>query len=187
MREARNEIGDILIRIGKALLIYLVIGAALLGLIFWLTSDFESASLMLRAQFADAEDAQTSVMVILDQARLHLVYWMLTSLAASLICASLFLSFAQSRRPRNAIEGGSYKARWIALLIVALSLSVLCWWQFVSVADVAGALVSKSYVLVLVCVGLGNLLAYYLATGLAVTMTMKPSVPMGTLLPNSWN
>jgi hypothetical protein len=182
MAAEQSDLSQTLIRTVKSLAVHLVFAALLMGLIWWKTSAFTDASDSLRTDFA-----QEDVMATLDIVRSNLWEWSLDSLFASFILSSLFIALAQRRHPRNPIEGGSRKGLWGGLLLGAIIIVGGLWWQTISKAEVQTQLMSGNYLTAVASVTLGTIIAYWLATALAVTITMKPSVPLSGPLPTFWN
>ena len=180
--------GETVVRIGKALLIHFLIGIAVLATI-WLMSDaFEDASLALQTKYAEADDLGASVLNELGDARSQMLKWAILALSFSWLCSSLFVALAQHRGARGYSEGGGLFAAWIGLFIVTLLAATAAWWRQVSVLDIGTLIASNNYAISLIAGFVGTTFAYYLATGLAVRLSMKPSVPLAdVLLPNFWN
>jgi hypothetical protein len=182
MAAEQSDLSQTLIRIVKSLGIHGLFAAILTGLIWWKTSAFTDASDGFRTDFS-----QEDVMATLDIVRGNLWEWSLYGLAASFILSALFLSIAQRRHPRNPIEGASHKGLWGGLLLGAIIIVGGLWWQFISQAEVQTQLMSGNYLTAVIGVTLGTIIAYWIATALAVTITMKPSVPLSGFLPTFWN
>ncbi len=177
-----NDLSETIVRIGKSLAIHLPIAAIVMGLIYWLTSNFTDASEDLRANY----DPQ-AVMDTLQLVRSSLWEWLVIALIVSFLCSALFIAAAQRRHPRNPSEGASRKAMWVALMLAMLVATGVLWWLYVSQAEVQVQLMGGNYSGAVTLVGIGTMLAYYLSTALAVTVTMKPSVPASGVLPTFWN
>jgi heme/copper-type cytochrome/quinol oxidase subunit 4 len=180
--------GETVVRIGKALLIHVLIGIAVLGTIWFMADVFEDASLELQTRYQGANDNGASVLNELGYARSSMVSWAITALALSWLSSSLFIFLGQRRAARGYAEGGSLFATWIGLFILALIAATTAWWRQVSLLDIGTLIASSNYAKSLVAGFVGTALAYYLATGLAVRLSLKRSVPLAdVLLPNFWN
>ena len=187
MADARSDGTETIVRIGKSLAIHLLAAVLIVAVIYLVTNDFEDASTGERRRFADAEDMQASIAIVLATARGLMMRWALFSLSGGFVLSGLFLSVAQRRHPRNPSEGASRLPLWIGLLVVLLVLCFGFWWQQVSLGDVSTLLMPAGYLSALTAGTIGTLLAFYLATALSVVRTMKPSVPLSALLPSFWN
>lgn len=180
--------GETVVRIGKSLLIHVLVGLAVLATIWFMADAFEDASLALQAKYAEADDMGASVMNELGEARGHLLAWGILALTISWLSSSLFIALAQNRGARGYSEGGSLFATWIGLFIFTMLGAVVAWWRQVSLLDIGSLVASTNYSISLVIGFIGTALAYYLATGVAVRLSMKPSVPLSdVLLPKFWN
>jgi hypothetical protein len=180
--------GETIVRIGKALLIHVLIGIAVLATIWLMADAFEDASLTLQTKYAEAADGGASVLNELGDARSQMLEWGVLALSASWLCSSLFVALAQHRGARGYSEGGSMFATWIGLFILTILAAVAGWWRLVSLLDIGTLIASNNYAISLVVTFIGTALAYYLATGVAVRLPMKRSVPLAdVLLPNFWN
>lgn len=177
--------GQVLVRMGKAAAIYLVFAGLLYALALYLLGNFDNASQAVREQYEANE-----VLVLLGATRSKVIGWFMASLAASWLLSSLFLAIAQRRKQvvRSTAEGRRSMPLWIALFLLALGLTTFFWWRQVSLADVAQMLLDGKYLLLVTTGFVANMLAFWLATGLAVTITLKPAVPLAeSLLPEFWN
>ncbi|HYI40306.1 MAG TPA: hypothetical protein VE053_08310 [Allosphingosinicella sp.] len=180
--------GETIVRIGKALLIHLLIGAGVLATIWFMADTFGDASLALQNDYAEAADGGASVLNELGDARGQMLKWAILALSFSWLFSSLFVALAQRRAARGYSEGGSMFAAWIGLFIVTILAAVAAWWRQVSLLDIGTLIASNNYAISLVTGFIGTALAYYLATGLAVRLPLKRSVPLAdVLLPNFWN
>lgn len=179
-----NPNRDAIIRIGKAVLVHLVLMAIAYGALLMLLGDFDSASDTVRDTYDEA-----GVMQQLAAARAQLLAWYLGGLIVSLIASAVFLFAAQQARAkvRSASEGRRSLPLWIVLFLVVAVLTGFVWWRQVSIPSVAALVLDSDYLWLVTLGSLFPLLAYWLSTGLAVTITLKPSVPGAGLLPRMWN
>lgn len=182
-----NQFGEFVVRCGKSLAIHVILGAVLLAAGWWATSSFDSAGDQLKASYQEAPDAVAAVESVLADLRLRFWSWFVWALVISLLASCLFIGLAQQGRPGDERDGAARKPLWIILLIVVIAGCGTIWWRKISLADLAAGLTSGGYALL---IGLGfviTFLAYWIATGLAVKRTMRPSVPLYYLLPTRWN
>lgn len=177
---------DTAVRMGKSLAVHIVFGLLICLLAFLLLGSFDAASDLLREQYEEPE-----VLRLLADARARFVGWATASLAMSWVFSSAFLWIANLRRRgvRHGVDERKVLPWWIALFVVAIGTTALQWWRMVSQTDVAAMLASADYLLLVTTVTIGQPLAFWAATGLAVALTLKPSVPLAeTLLPTQvWN
>ena len=77
---------------------------------------------------------------------------------------------------------------WIVLFVLVIVATGFVFWRQVSLTDVAQMLLDSKYLLLTTIGFVVPMIAYWLACGLAVTITLKPAVPMAeSLLPEFWN
>lgn len=174
-----------LLRIGKSLAVHIVVGLLLYGLAVYLLGSFDAASDTVREQYEEA-----NVMQLLASTRSTIIGWYVCALVASWACSAIFLILANFQREKVRIDSDMRRAlpAWIALFVVTMGLAAFLWWRQVSLADVAAMLLDSNYLTLVTAGHIGTALAYWLGSGLAVALTLKPSVPLArTLLPNFWN
>jgi hypothetical protein len=174
-----------LIRSIKAFGLHLLFGLLVFGIIYWLTNGFESASEQLRNKVSGTDDAETAVLVELADARFTLMQWAFISLIVSWIMSTVFLYAAERLEPRTDIEAQQRFGVWGTLLILTLGLSTLMWWRSVSLAQIAFALMSDHYTMILATSFAATALGYYLSTALFVKNAVKSSVPGARAFPSS--
>ncbi len=173
------------LRIGKSLAVHIVIGVLLYALAVFLLGNFDAASDTLREQYEETE-----VMQLLASTRSTLISWYVIALVISWACSAIFLIVANLKRKSVRIASDGRKALpiWIILFLVSIALTTFVWWREVSLGDVASMLLDGNYLALVTAGQVGTALAFWLGTGLAVALTLKPSVPLAqTLLPNMWN
>lgn len=177
--------GITLVRVGKSLAVHLVFAALLYGLALWVLGNFDNASLTMREQYDSNE-----VLQLLGAAKSKVIGWFMLSLAFSWLFSSLFLAVCQRRKAvvRGHAEGRRSMPLWIILFVLMLAATAFLFWRQVSLADVAQMLLDSKYLLLTSVGFVVPMIAYWLATGLAVTITLKPAVPLAeSLLPEFWN
>ena len=177
--------GTIIVRAGKALAVYLIFAALLYGLAIVVTGNFDNASPSLREQY----DAN-GVLSFLGVVKSKIVGWNITSLIQSWLIASFFLSVSQHRESKvsSDSQGRRSMSLWVALFVLALAGTGFAFWRFITVAEIAAMLLDGKFMMLAVAGFVSSGLAFWLATGLAVTITLKPAVPLAeTLLPSFWN
>lgn len=179
--------GVFVVRAMKAFVIFLIIALVLLGLAYYVTGSFDSASQEVRRQYDGVLDPVRSVTRVLEGARFQLMQWILASSLAAWLCASLFLIQAEQFDARNVQEGASKLVSWLILFVLTIGLTAGIWYGSVSVEDVASMILADNYLMVLVTTFILLPLGYWLATGLAVKGVMRPSVPVSGLLPRFWS
>lgn len=173
------------LRIGKSLAVHIVIGVLLYGLAVYLLGSFDAASDTLREQYEETE-----VMQLLASTRSTLIGWFVVALIISWVGSSIFLITANWMRKdvRIASDGRKALPAWIILFLISIAMTTFVWWREVSLGDVAAMLLDGNYLTLVTAGQVGAALAFWLGTGLAVALTLKPSVPLAqTLLPNMWN
>lgn len=173
------------LRIGKSLAVHIVIGVLLYGLAVYLLGSFDAASDTLREQYEETE-----VMQLLASTRSTLIGWFVVALIISWVGSSIFLITANWMRKdvRIASDGRKALPAWIILFLISIAMTTFVWWREVSLGDVAAMLLDGNYLTLVTAGQVGTALAFWLGTGLAVALTLKPSVPLAqTLLPNMWN
>ncbi|MEY4953654.1 MAG: hypothetical protein RL299_2078 [Pseudomonadota bacterium] len=174
-----------LVRVGKSLAVHLVFAGLLYGLALYVMGNFDNASLTMREQYDSNE-----VLQLLGAARSKLIGWYMLALAFSWLLSSLFLAISQRRM---AVVRGHAEARrsmplWIVLFVLVIAVTGFVFWRQVSLTDVAQMLLDSKYLLLTTIGFVVPMIAYWLACGLAVTITLKPAVPMAeSLLPEFWN
>lgn len=176
---------DSVVRSGKSLAVHIVFALLLYALASLLLSHFDTASEAMREQYEETE-----VLQLLAGARATIVGWYVAALAISWLCSTVFLVTANLKRPHVRSKSDARKAMpvWIAMFVVAIVATAFLWWRQVSLADVASTLLDDDYLLLATAGYVGTALAFWLGTGLAVALTLKPSVPMAsTALPEIWN
>jgi ABC-type spermidine/putrescine transport system permease subunit I len=183
----RNETGEVLLRLLKAFFVHALLGAAAAAAAMFATAHFTDASQAVSDKFKGTEAADSGVRASLDLARTHLIGWVALATLVAFLASGLFIAAAQARRARNAGDGASRMSLWAALFFLTIAALGLSWWQLVSSSGVTTALASDSYLTALLVTIASVLLGYWLATGLAVTATMRASVPLCVLLPKGWN
>lgn len=176
---------ETLIRSIKAFGLHLLLGLIAFGVIYWLTNGFESASEQLRNKMVDTDDVEAAVLVELAEARFTLMQWAFISLTVSWITTTVFLYAAQRHEPRSDAEAQQRFGVWGTLLILTLGLSAFLWWRWVSLAQIALALMSDHYTMILATSFAATALGYYLSTALFVKNAAKPSVPGARAFPSS--
>jgi hypothetical protein len=186
-----GPLNEIIVRAGKSLAVHLLMGAMFYGLALWLMGSYESANeaLRTRAETEGWENPAASIEALLGTARNSMIGWFMISLIVSWLCSSLFLAFAQRRQPhtRNGREGGQALPVWILLFVLSIVACAVLWWRD-GITNLAAMVVDMNYLLLVSAGYLGVVLAYWLGSGLAVTITLKPSVPLAnSLLPRFWN
>jgi hypothetical protein len=176
---------DTVLRSGKSLGVHIIVALLLYTFETILLNDFATASDTLREQYEETE-----VLQLLDGAQSAFVSWYIAALAVSWVCSTAFLLAANLKRADVRSHSDARKAMpaWITLFVVTLAAAAILWWRQVAHADVSALLLHNAY-LQLVTVGyVGVLLAFWIACGLAVALTLKPSVPMAAaILPKFWN
>lgn len=180
-----NKSADIIVRAGRALSVHLLFAALLYGFAVFFTGNFENATVAVREQYESND-----VMRLLGAVQSKIVSWYFTALGASWLYAALFISMAQNRegRVRSDSEGRRYMPLWIGLFILVLVTTGLFFWLQISSGDVAATMVNGKYLMLAVMGFVASSLSFWLATGLAVTITLKPAVPLAEiLLPSFWN
>jgi hypothetical protein len=103
---------------------------------------------------------------------------------------NLFISIAQSREGsvRSDAEARRYMPHWTGRFILFLVTSGLSFWLQISLGNVAATLINGKYLMLAVVGFAASSLAFWMATGLAVTISLKPAVPLAEmLLPSFWN
>lgn len=176
---------DTVIRAGKSLAVHIVFGLLLYALAVLLLSDFDSASQSLREQYEEAE-----VMQLLAASRTTIVAWYASSLALSWVFSAIFLWVANYRQSAVRHRSNERLAMpvWVVMFVLSIAATALLWFRMVSLADVATMLLDGDYLLLVSLGELGQALAMWAGSGLAVTLALKPSVPLAeTLLPEIWN
>lgn len=180
-----NSSGQTLVRIGKVFAIHLVFAGLLYGLALYVMGNFDNASLAIREQYDSNE-----VMQLLGAAKSKMIGWYVAAMAGSWLLASLFVAIAQRRRliVRAASEARGSMGLWFALFVLALGLTAFFFWRQITLADVAQMLLDGKYLLMVTLGFVVQMLAFWLSSGLAVTVTLKPAVPLAeSILPDFWN
>lgn len=181
-----SQSAAIIVRAGKALSIHLLFAGLLYGIAVFVTGNFDNANLNVRNQYIDSKDVMRFLAAVQDK----IVGWYFTALGASWLIAALFISFAQRRedRVRSDAEGRESMPLWIGLFVLFLAAAGFFFWLQISLGGVAAMLVDGKYLMLTVIGFVGSGLAFWLATGLTVTISLKPAVPLAeTLLPSFWN
>ena len=186
-----SPISEIIVRAGRSLAVHLLMGLMLYGLALWLMGSYESANeaLRTRAETEGWENPTASIAALLGTARNNVIGWFMVSLVVSWLCSTLFLAIAQRRRPltRNGREGAQALQVWIVLFALSIVACAALWWRD-GITNLSTIMVDRNYLLLVLAGHLGVVLAYWLGSGLAVTITLKPSVPLAnSLLPRFWN
>jgi hypothetical protein len=180
-----NKSADIIVRAGRALSVHLLFAALLYGFAVFFTGNFENATVAVREQYESND-----VMQLLGAVQSKTVSWYFTALGASWLLAALFISIAQSREGsvRSDAEARRYMPHWTGLFILFLVTSGLSFWLQISLGNVAATLINGKYLMLAVVGFAASSLAFWMATGLAVTISLKPAVPLAEmLLPSFWN
>lgn len=170
-----------LMKIFWALLVHLGIGLLAWLLIYLIGSDETALTTVIRTDYADRPEMLDSIR---SDAVAQLVQWLVRSLAVSWLLSSIWLVVAQRTRPTGPAEGASRQGLWVVLLLVALAAMAWFGWSLVYASSVSTELASSILTSATAIVALATLLAYYLATGTNVKATMRPSVPLGGILPS---
>jgi hypothetical protein len=179
--------GNTVIRAGLSLAVYLVFVALLVGLAWIFSNDFDDASRVVRGQFEDSPDPTAAVQGLLDAARLKLIGWISGAMGTSWIASVFFLFKAQGSKPRDLTEAREQTGTWVIMLVVSLALCALIWFLQVSNAEVGAILLTNNYITIVALTFVGVLLAYWVATALAVKWEMRFSVPLSGLIRKKWN
>jgi uncharacterized membrane protein len=159
------------------------VALALVGLLLiHLVGGNESAlSTLVREDYADRPEMIESIRA---DAVAQLVQWLVRSLAASWLFASLWLASAQRFKPRGPAEGTRRQGLWVMLLLATLVATIWFGWSLVYGTTVAVELASSTVTAGMLIVAIATLLGYFLGTGMNVKATMRPSVPLGGILPS---
>lgn len=170
-----------LMKIFWALLVH--IGLALVGLLLiYLVGGSESAlSTLIREDYADRPEMIESIRA---DAVAQLFRWLVLSLAASWLFASAWLMSAQRFMPSGPAEGTRRQGLWVVLLLATIAVTTWLGWSLAYGRTVVTELSSGTVTAGTLIVAVSTLLGYFLATGMNVKATMRPSVPLGGILPS---
>lgn len=185
-----NEAGSVtteaMTRAFKALVTHVVIGVIVIGAILFVCQGRVAVNPRLLADYPDA--APEVVLQFLYDARYRLILWACQALSISWLTASWFLYHAQAARARDPeTEGASRTPAWAALLFVTIIACSLAGWWLVWWPDYSANLAPDRLLVSIAFVGIGTILAFWLATGLAVARVMRRSVPGSGVLPDLWS
>ncbi|MBY8825524.1 hypothetical protein [Sphingomonas colocasiae] len=182
MAEQRGTTGAWIIRSGKAFVIHALVGLVVAGIAYWMTMGFDAASQKTQADY-DPE----SVAILLATARVKLWSWYAVSFLVSWVAATIFLLVTNTMYARNRVEGRARLAAWVLLLLVVLGIALFFWWRLLALQEVGTVILPGNYSTALGAGFIGVILAYWLASAMTVTITMRPSVPLSDRLPTVWN
>lgn len=184
-RDGRQPGAGTLVRAGTSLAVHAAFGVIVIAAVL-LSSHGEAAmNRQLRGNYPDSPF--DDIAYLLDQPRHELLIWGAVSLVAGWLASIWFLRQAELLRPRSPAEGAALRGLWFGMLIATLAVTAAGFVYWVILAKLEGFFATPPLTVAELAVGLGTPLAFWLATGLAVTLTVKPSVPLGGLLPATWN
>lgn len=176
-----------IVRIGKGLIVHMLLAVIAIGIIWLMVNSFDDASQSLRDQFADAADDGESVLSYVADARGKLIEWAVAAMAVGWLLASLFVSIADRREVRGYEDSDSMKSHWWGLGVSMVLAGIgLLWFQVIA-TDVMLNVESGSLWISVAAVAFLALLSFFIATAWCVKLTMKRSVPLSGLIPDSWN
>lgn len=165
-----------------SLAIHVLFALAAFGLALWFTSEYSHASEAVALEFADADDAESQVMIKLEMARAALTAWIWPAMVTSFLASVVFLGLADRTMPANPTQAGSKKGLWTVLLLVNLAVALILWFVLVSQPDAAYAMLFGNYALVVFATFTLVFLGYYAATAGFVKRTMARSVPLAPMM-----
>ena len=183
----RNQFGEFLVRAGKSFGVHAVFITLLFALGWWATMGYDSASDQLKAEYESAPDPQMAIGMVLDTARIKLWSWFSSSMLVSWLASILFIGFVQTAEPRGEAEGAKRMPMWIVLMLITLATTAAAWWWQLSLADIGAMLMASGYGVSVAAGFVLVLIAYWAGTGMSVKSTMRPSVPLGYILPRLGN
>jgi magnesium-transporting ATPase (P-type) len=175
----------IMMRVIKSFFLHLLILLAALGLVYLIVAGQESLSPELRLRYQGRPPAV--LLGLVENARGTLMMWVFTCFLVSWLSSSLFLAMAERSRPANEREAANKKGLWAGMLVVTLAAIAFTAWLNLIEPGVSIALASGTFMTALLVGGILAVLAYYLATALAVKLVMRPSVPLATAMPSFWS
>jgi magnesium-transporting ATPase (P-type) len=175
--------GGVFGRIGKSFFINALFLLIALGLVFILVRGVDALSEDVLRRY----ETPNARLTIVSDTRSTMMIWCLVIFLTSWITSSLFLVSAERVRPDNRAQGASRLGLWVLLLIVTVAIVAFDVWFSLFRNSILVYLETDAFGPALVGGILLSLLAYYLATGLAVKRTMRPSVPFGEALPTFWS
>ena len=170
-----------LMKIFWALVVHVALAAFGLLLIYLIGGSESALSAVIREDYADRPEMIDSIRA---DAVSQLVTWLLWSLTVSWLAASLWLVSSQRFMPSGPQEGARKQGLWVVLLLVALAVMAWLGWWLVYSRTVATELSSSTVTVAMLVTAISALLGYFLATGMNAKATMRPSVPLGGLLPS---
>jgi hypothetical protein len=172
-------------RIAKSLGVNILFLLLALGAVYLLVRGADSLSETSRLALRLASAASLDIRV--GDARSQLMVWTLAIFVISWLTSSLFLLSAEQARPITREDGKQRMGMWAAMLMLTLGMVGFVAWFTLFHTSVNALLSLYTFgSTIALCVVL-NLLAYYLATALAVKRTMRPSVPLGEAMPSFWS
>jgi hypothetical protein len=170
-----------LVRIFWSLVIHAVFLAVAVALILFIGGGEDAIADSVRARYADRPDQLDAVR---SDAVWHLIQWAIYALSIGWLFSSLWLAIAERQMPTKPAEGAKKKGLWVLCLLADLAALAATGWVIVFKVSVQLDLAAGALTGGMMIVGVGTLLAYFLATGMCVKATMTPSVPFCGILPN---
>lgn len=172
-------------RITKAFAVHLLLLIAALGVVYLAVHGQESLSAAVRTQYEG--QAEEVMLQMVADARGRIMFWCLTIFITSWLASAVFLAVAERTQPTNIVQAASRRGLWSGLFILLVVIAGVLTWIPMFAREVSSDLASGSFTASLVAGSFLTLLAFYLATALAVKAAMRPSVPGATALPDFWS
>lgn len=171
-------------RIAKSFLVNLLLMVIVIGVVFLMIQGVSSLDPTVRAGLTPRrQEARVADM------RTLMLMWCLVAFLISWIASSLFLAVAERTLPSHVAEARSRMTLWTILLFTTIALLALTCWLilFQGRTGISEYITFENWGPVLIVSIVLSLISYYLATGLAVKTSMRPSVPLGEAFPRFWS